>query len=137
MLVGTFYPSKKYLTPVIHYHYKRLIKQKSSISVLSCLELSILGRAKKKNKIKNFSRPCKWWLIFNPTASFTHTNVASLSLLYIHGTCSDKLHSLEVPAQTFTTKTCFADKLPPFSTYYFGKKSVPFRKFLPKNIYFF
>ena len=110
-MVGSFYRSKKYLTPpAILYLYKSQIRPKmeyrchlwggAAQSTLTCLD-------RVQNRLRNLVGD----ELFSSLEPLSHRrDVASLSLpyRYFHGKCSDEIHSLIPKAQTFTARTRLA-----------------------------
>ena len=116
-MIGSFYRSKKYLTPEsILYLYKSQIRPKMEYCChiwagYSSTSLSILDRLQRRIK----------GLIGDELFSTLHTlshrrDVASLTLFYryFYGKCSDELHSLVPPLWNFGRRTRFAFNSHPF-----------------------
>ena len=110
-MVGSFYRSRKYLTPeAIIYLYKSQIRHMieycchiwggAALSSLSCLD-------RVQNRLRNLVGDD----LFNSLQSLSHRrDVASLSLLYryFHGKCSNKLSLLVPDTHIFTHETRLA-----------------------------
>ena len=110
-MVGSFYRSRKYLTPdAILYLFKSQIRPTmeycchiwggAAQSSLSCLD-------RVQNRLRNLVGDD----LFSSLQPLSQRrDVASLSLLYryFHGKCSNELHSLVPPRQTFRARTRLA-----------------------------
>ena len=110
-MVGSFYRSRKYLTPeAMLYLYKSQIRPQmeycchiwggAAQTSLSCLD-------RVQNRLRNLVGDDLFSTL--PPLSLRR-DVASLSLLYryFHGRCSNELHSLVPPLQTFRVRTRLA-----------------------------
>ena len=116
-MIGSFYRSKKYLTPEsILYLYKSQIRPKMEYCChiwagSSSTSLSILDRLQRRIKGLIGDE------LFSTLHALSHRrDVASLSLFYryFYGKCSDELHSLVPPLWNFGRRTRFAVNSHPF-----------------------
>ncbi len=110
-MVGSFYRSRKYLTPeAMLYLYKSQIRPQMEYCChiwggAAQTSLSCLNRV--QNRLQNLVGDD----LFSTLAPLSlRRDVASLSLLYryFHGRCSNELHSLVPPLQTFRVRTRLA-----------------------------
>lgn len=104
-MVGSFYRSRKYLTPFVMLHfYKRQIETKMGHCYDICGLHQLNPHLSRLGNIPDCLRGLvEGWLLYSPASFFT--DATSQLCSYFHEKCSDEFHSLILSVQTFTANT--------------------------------